>query len=548
MSKKYLSVTFVLICSVLVQIDSAKLENKSHSRHKRTVLSTISNWWNGEPTTEVPVEDLSFKDDSNVVNYSYYNPSGLGVYSQAAPPHSEDDLGRLARELGIRHIRNLPKIEEVMGLLGTNTKDETITAIREFAATPGGVDMIESFLTPESEEEKDEYRPVNNVRQETVSVPVNNIIPPETVGTLPNQLRVGVHQPKAMSPQQSEEQKYDQTLDRFSTDLELAQKVPHESPSGFFGRLGYYANFLNPFSLSQDPEELLPTKEAPVATVRPVVYRYPEGYNPYTKSSSNTKQRIELLEDEYKKLTGGSKVAESGPFVHYPQDIQPLVQTHQSPPSYNSIVNAPIPAYVYQSNPGHPYFANQHQLAAPSYPYPALPQSGPPHRVPLVIDLANEEYNPHQVQALSNQQNINGQFVAVPLPPVINTPGVTDYNGDTGSFNLDVRFQEPIHVVDHIASGSEKHEDVVEPETVEETKVISTSEKSTDNKDTETLKSIPDHTTEVSAVTSTTTSTTTEQTMEVAEASVVNVVTVLPDNDVSYEIPKENDDNKVNNE
>lgn len=543
MPKKYLSVTFVLICSVLVQIDSAKLENKNHSRHKRTVLSTISNWWYGEQTTPAPIEDLSFRDDLNVVNYSYYNPSGLGVYSQAAPPHSEDDLGRLARELGIRHIRNLPKIEEVMGLLGTNTKDETIRAIREFAATPGGVDMIESFLAPESEEEKDEYRPVNNVKQETVSVPVNSIIPHETVGTLPNQLRMGVHQPKAMSPQQSEEQKYDQTLDRFSTDLELAQKVPHESP-GFFGRLGYYANFLNPFSLSRDPEELLPTKEAPVATVRPVVYRYPEGYNPYTKTNSDTKHRIELLEDEYKKLSGGSKVAESGPFVRYPQEIQPLVQTHQAPPSYNSIVNAPIPAYVYQSNPGHPYFANQHRLAAPSYPYPGLPQSGPPQRVPLVIDLANEEYSPNQVQALSNQQKINGQYVAVPLPPVINAPGVTSYNGDTGSYNLDVRFQEPIRVVDHIASGSEVHEEVVEPEPVEETKVSSTSEKSIDNKDTETLKSIPDHTTETSSVTSTTT----EKAMEVAEESVVHVVTVLPDNDVSYEIPKENDENKENDE
>lgn len=553
MAKKYLSVIFVLVCGSL--LDAAKLEDKSHSRQKRTVISTLSNWWYGEPTTPVPVEELSFRDDLNYVNYPYYHPTGVGAYPiqyipQPPPPQSDDDLGRLARELGIRHIRNLPKIEEVMGLLGTNTKDETIQAIREFAATPGGVDMIESFLAPESEEVKEEYRPINNVKQEVVQdsrapVPVQNIIPTETVQKLPEQLRTGTHQPKALSLQpQTDEQRFDQTRERFSTDMELFQQVPHETP-GFFSRLGYYANFLNPFSLTQSAEVPLPTEKATVVTGRPVVYRYPEGYDPHTKSFTNTKERVELLEAEHQKLTGEHKAQQtsqhnSGPFVRFPQEIQPLIRTPHNP--HNAVLNAPIPAYIYQSGPGNPYFVDQHRLAANGafYPSPQQPQSvPPPQSVPVTIDLTNDEYSPSQVEALRQQENIKGPFVTVPLPPVVNS-AVTNYNGDEGSYNIDVRFGHPINIVDHVASGSEVHETVVEKEE-ENKETSSTTEQTTNNKDVETLKLIPVHTTE-----STSPTTTTEKPVKkdetTAEESKINIVTVLPDNDFTYEAfdaPKE---------
>lgn len=555
----------MFICSVLVlqQVDSAKLENKLLSRQKRTVLSTISNWWYGEPTTPVPVEDLPFKDDLNYVSYPYYNPTGVGGYPiqyipQPQPPQSEDDLGRLARELGIRHIRNLPKIEEVMGLLGTNSKDETIQAIREFAETPGGVDMIESFLTPESDEGKDEYQPVNNVKQEinvpysSNSVPVQNIIPTETVQKLPETLRTGVHQQKALNLPQSEEQKLDQTLDRFNTDVELAVKVPQE-PSGMFGRIGYYANFLNPFSLTQTAEVPLPTEKGPDVTVRPIIYRYPEGYNPHTKSFTNSKTRVELLESEHKNLSGGSKIEESkpvthslghsvnqfqsGPFVRFPQEIQPLIRTPQPQFPHNAIINAPIPAHIYQSGHGNPYFVDQHRLAAVPNPFQEQTLSVSPQSVPVAIDLTDDEYSPNQVQALRQQQQIKGQFMAISLPPVVN-PAVTNFNGDDGSFNIDKRFGHPINVVDHVASESEVHETVVEKDG-KEIKVTSTTEEpATTNKVTETLKLIPVQTSESSDVTSTTT----EKTEEVADESTVNVVTVLPDNDFVFETfnaPKE---------
>lgn len=564
MANKYLSVIFVLVCVVLVKVNSAKLEDKNHSRHKRTIISTISNWWYGEPTTPIPVEELPFRDELNYVNNPYYNPTGIGAYPiqyipQPSPPHSDDDLGRLARELGIRHIRNLPKIEEVMGMLGTNTKDETIQAIREFAATPGGVDMIESFLAPESEEVKEEYQPINNIKQEIVHdgpvpVPVQTIIPTETVQKLPETIRTGVHQPKALLIQQSEGQKLEETLDRFNTNIDLAQRLP-EVPSGLFGRLGYYANYLNPFSLSQPVDVPLPTEKATVVTVRPVVYRYPEGYNPHTKSFTNTQERVELLEAEHKKLLGGqqsfihsSSPYQSGPFVRFPQEIQPLIRTPHPQFPHNAIVNAPIPAYIYQSGPGNPYFVDQHRLAGVAYPFHPQPQPVQPppvQPIPVTIDLTNDEYSPSQVEALRQQQHITGQFVTVPLPPVVNS-AVSDFNGDDGSYNIDVRFGHPITILDHVASGSEVHETIVAKEEDKETKITSTTETVTDNKETETLKLIPVHTTTSPSPISTTTEKKREEKdqtkEEVPEESKLNVVTVLPDKDFTFEtfdVPKE---------
>lgn len=169
------------------------------------------------------------------------------------------------------------------------------------------------------------------------------------------------------------------------------------------------------------------------------------------------------------------------------------------------------------------------------------------------IDLNNDEYSPSQVEALRKQQQITGQYVTVPLPSIVN-PSVTDFNGDDGTYSIDVRFNQPI-VVDHVASGSEVHETVVEKEEEEVEKKVDketlaeeikvptsteSSEKAETESEKETLKSVP-------VVTSTTTTPspttpTTEKKDETSEDSNVNVVTVLPDNDFTFETfdaPKE---------
>ncbi|XP_062544777.1 uncharacterized protein LOC134211675 isoform X2 [Armigeres subalbatus] len=56
------------------------------------------------------------------------------------------ELSSLARKIGIRNLDDLPPLEEVMSLLGTSTKSETIQAIRDYASTPTGLELIKDYI------------------------------------------------------------------------------------------------------------------------------------------------------------------------------------------------------------------------------------------------------------------------------------------------------------------------------------------------------------------------------------------------------------------
>lgn len=80
--------------------------------------------------------------------YPVVSNENRGVYINPRQNTREEQnqLEALAREIGITDVKTLPKMEEVMQLLGTATEDDTIDAVRELASTPEGVDMIKSFL------------------------------------------------------------------------------------------------------------------------------------------------------------------------------------------------------------------------------------------------------------------------------------------------------------------------------------------------------------------------------------------------------------------
>ncbi|XP_021699808.1 uncharacterized protein LOC5569025 [Aedes aegypti] len=56
------------------------------------------------------------------------------------------ELSSLAKKIGVRNLDDLPPLEEVMSLLGTTTKSETIEAIRDYASTPTGLDLIKDYI------------------------------------------------------------------------------------------------------------------------------------------------------------------------------------------------------------------------------------------------------------------------------------------------------------------------------------------------------------------------------------------------------------------
>ncbi|XP_055537949.1 uncharacterized protein LOC129725780 isoform X2 [Wyeomyia smithii] len=70
-------------------------------------------------------------------------------------PSEVTELNQLARVIGVRDLNDLPPLEEVMTLLGTTSKSETIKAIRDYASTPGGLELIKEYV--------DSYQPVKRM-------------------------------------------------------------------------------------------------------------------------------------------------------------------------------------------------------------------------------------------------------------------------------------------------------------------------------------------------------------------------------------------------
>uniref|UniRef100_A0A182QDP4 Uncharacterized protein n=1 Tax=Anopheles farauti TaxID=69004 RepID=A0A182QDP4_9DIPT len=61
-------------------------------------------------------------------------------------PSEERELKRLAKLLGVTDFEHLPPLEDVQALLGTTTSAETIKAIKEYASTPDGLELIKDYV------------------------------------------------------------------------------------------------------------------------------------------------------------------------------------------------------------------------------------------------------------------------------------------------------------------------------------------------------------------------------------------------------------------
>lgn len=79
------------------------------------------------------------------------------------------ELIQMARSYGVKDFSNVPSLEEAQNVLGTQTKEETIEAIKEFAATQGGRDLIRQFV--EGQQQDNEVAASENV--ESVVAPEN---------------------------------------------------------------------------------------------------------------------------------------------------------------------------------------------------------------------------------------------------------------------------------------------------------------------------------------------------------------------------------------
>ncbi|XP_055626422.1 uncharacterized protein LOC129768665 [Toxorhynchites rutilus septentrionalis] len=90
------------------------------------------------PTNKIS-EVEKYKPNETQKKYSAESAFGLS-------PSEVSELNQLAKQLGVQDMHDLPPLEEVMTLLGTTNKSETIKAVRDYASTPGGLELIKEYV------------------------------------------------------------------------------------------------------------------------------------------------------------------------------------------------------------------------------------------------------------------------------------------------------------------------------------------------------------------------------------------------------------------
>lgn len=159
------------------------------------------------------------------------------------------ELIKMAREYGVTDFSKVPSLDEVMNLLGTTTKDETVEAVKEFAATENGRDLIRQYFQGgfggdndvaasenvdyETSPEGVEAGEAGDVYQGQGTSEIAQYLLPNYQGQLLRQFAVfGSNQG------QTEEQSADESAD----------DVEPTTPASFLGRVTQWTNFLNPFT------------------------------------------------------------------------------------------------------------------------------------------------------------------------------------------------------------------------------------------------------------------------------------------------------------
>lgn len=174
-------------------------------------------------------------DFNNYNNDNIESDSGTDV--QQPPITSANipaELLSLAKEFGVTDVSKID-VAEVMNLLGTTTPEDTISTIKEIAATPQGKDLIRQFLA-------------SNDNSAAASTRVETLVPAETVPFA-----------QYLLPQAPRE----------------GDDGENEPSPGIFQRVGQFVNFLNPFAGGEEiplpPNDAVVTDEDDEEYVQPVL-------------------------------------------------------------------------------------------------------------------------------------------------------------------------------------------------------------------------------------------------------------------------------------
>lgn len=168
------------------------------------------------------------------------------------------ELNQLAKIIGVKDMHDLPPLEEVMTLLGTTSKSETIKAVRDYASTPGGLELIKDYvLSYQPVKRMDTYQEKNSVEEGT------------------NDWAIEYN---------DDEYDLDPNTNTMDGNLQPSQEIANSTPTpepGFFEKLrsfltfGYYTQAQEPKSSDQDQTllsaKLVPHFIIPVKPIMPVI-------------------------------------------------------------------------------------------------------------------------------------------------------------------------------------------------------------------------------------------------------------------------------------
>lgn len=108
-------------------------------------------------------------------------------------PAVPEELIELAKKLGVNDLSKLPSIDDIMNVLGTTSRTDTIEAINELASTPEGLDLIKSYLaTDDNDAESSEQKSffggpssLDTLPHESYELPPQPQLPHENYGIPP---------------------------------------------------------------------------------------------------------------------------------------------------------------------------------------------------------------------------------------------------------------------------------------------------------------------------------------------------------------------------
>lgn len=375
-------------------------------------------------------------------NVNVEAPTPVDATSDRLPPSTVEkieswltpELIQMARSYGVTDFSKVPSLEDAMNILGTTTKEDTIAAIKEFASTEGGRDLIRQFVAGSQDNEVAESEnietvaPAQNPEAAQYAEVLKNYANYELDGDstqyfgqylLPhNQAQlIAQYGTFGNGPAQSEAQS--------EADDEEAE-TETTTPPTLFGRISQWTSFLNPFSGRQEipiPPSKVDAKDAEEDVALPLNANEEQGAN------QNTVPIPELPElPPLPSVPGVEEPLPELPKIHIPtQYVPPTLSNGAVPRVGGPYVRVKLPLAGFNPTPQYqiePQFLQyaRNQLSQPVVQIPPYPVVYKPAGVQRPVSVYQRIATTHTRPITQQQPIVVGEPTLVGQPVAVSKP------------------------------------------------------------------------------------------------------------------------------